>query len=141
MTFMKDPWPSIDINVLGVNKGKALARFLNDATVLKYLNRPTRPTAETIAVFGDAANDVPMFKEVDGSKPLWRVAMPHATVQDLLGSCNVRAQVGETLMRFVNASQADTRSKMHAPSCHGRKVHGSEYHVLKDCPLNNRFAV
>lgn len=141
MTFMKDPWPSIDINVAGVNKGNALARFLNDATVLKYLKRSTRPTAETIAVFGDAANDVPMFKEVDGSKPLWRVAMPHATDPDLLGSCNVRAQVGETLLKFVYATEGQERNKMRVAFFDGRKVNESEYNLLKVCPLNNRFAV
>ena len=35
---MKDPWPEIDINVNGVDKGKALSRFLQNKGVLKTLN-------------------------------------------------------------------------------------------------------
>lgn len=139
LILMKDPWPSLDINVAGVNKGTALKRFLKNTAVINSLIRPTFPTAETVAVFGDAANDVPMFEEVNGFKPLWRVAMPHATDPDLLLACNVRAQVGETLMRFVDAMgnhSARIRSTMVSD-----KINTSARCLLNENPLKDRLVI
>ena len=42
LVAMKDPWPEIDLNVAGVDKGKALARFLENTEVLEYLGRRLR---------------------------------------------------------------------------------------------------
>ena len=81
---MPAPWPSIDINAKGVNKRNAivaLCAHLSGATAAAYV------LDEHVAVFGDAANDLPMFEPVDSTAPVagyegqraaLRVAMPGA---------------------------------------------------------------
>merc|ERR1719343_1945320 len=61
---MRDPWPSIDMLVGGVNKGATLGRFLRRPEILKCLDMPVIDPARHVAVFGDAPNDVSMFQSV-----------------------------------------------------------------------------
>ena len=56
-----------------------------------------------VAVFGDAANDVPMFRSVGGAAPALRVGMPHATHAELCELANVRAEVSTVLQRCCDA--------------------------------------
>ena len=60
LTLMKDPWPEMDICCGGVDKGSALARFLTHSTLRLHLGTDCIDPARHVAVFGDAANDVPM---------------------------------------------------------------------------------
>ena len=108
VTLLKDPWPEMDINVAGVDKGSALARFLQAAEVKEYLHLPSSmqiDPAKHVAVFGDAANDIPMFDSIGDVQPCVRVAMPHATEQTLIGLSNVRAEVSEVLHDICKAKQ------------------------------------
>ena len=56
-----------------------------------------------VAVFGDAANDVPMFRDIGGAQPALRVGMPHAAHDELISLSNVRDEVGPTLLRLCEA--------------------------------------
>merc|ERR1712032_1756246 len=95
--MMKDPWPEVDINVAGVDKGKALNRFLQHESILKHLGIDGVDPERQVAVFGDAANDVPMFRDVGGSQPALRVRMPHSTDEDLAEIANHSAEVSDVL--------------------------------------------
>eukprot|EP00930_Biecheleria_cincta_P035198 TRINITY_DN24223_c0_g1_i1.p1 TRINITY_DN24223_c0_g1~~TRINITY_DN24223_c0_g1_i1.p1 ORF type:complete len:345 (-),score=60.51 TRINITY_DN24223_c0_g1_i1:183-1217(-) len=103
LTLMKDPWPEIDINVAGVDKGKALSRFLQHPDVLRQLGVANIDPAKHVAVFGDAANDVPMFQQVGGVLPTLRVAMPHADNAELIECSNMRAEVADVLSQICLA--------------------------------------
>lgn len=105
-TPMKDPWPEMDLCVGGVDKGSALSRFLQRAEVCSYLGVRSVEPASHLAVFGDAANDVPMFRAVCGVSPALRVAMPHSGHEDLLALANVRAEVSEVLSQCCEARAA-----------------------------------
>jgi len=97
ITPMKDPWPEVDLCVGGVDKGSALARFLQQPEVLTHLGQPSVQPHTHVAVFGDAANDVPMFRAIGGHRPALRVGMPHASHDELVQLSNVRAEVSEVL--------------------------------------------
>ena len=56
-----------------------------------------------MAVFGDAANDVPMFRSIGGAVPALRVGMPHATHAELCALSNVRREVSDVLLRCCEA--------------------------------------
>eukprot|EP00933_Yihiella_yeosuensis_P018320 TRINITY_DN15077_c0_g5_i1.p1 TRINITY_DN15077_c0_g5~~TRINITY_DN15077_c0_g5_i1.p1 ORF type:complete len:394 (+),score=75.68 TRINITY_DN15077_c0_g5_i1:160-1182(+) len=116
LTLMKDPWPEIDINVAGVDKGKALARFVTSPEVLKYLGQDHIDPQKHVAVFGDAANDLPMFEQIGGVRPAIRVAMPHADHDELIMHSNVRAEVDSVLTDIVQSKKAHLfNPKMHDP--------------------------
>jgi len=72
-----------------------------------------------VAVFGDAANDVPMFRAVGGISPALRVAMPHATHPELCELSNARAEVSTVLERLCEArrSRRASRSAWRAALC------------------------
>lgn len=89
-----------------MDKGSALARFLQRAEVLDFLGVPSIDPERHVAVFGDAANDVAMFKAVGSAVPALRVGMPHATHHELCALSNVRAEVDEVLCRCVDARLA-----------------------------------
>merc|ERR1719433_172895 len=95
--IMKDPWPEVDINVAGVDKGKALDRFLRHQGVLEHLGVDAVGPEEQLAVFGDAPNDVPMFRDVGGSQPALRVRMPHSTDETLAELANRSGEVSDVL--------------------------------------------
>jgi len=97
ITMMKDPWPEVDINVAGVDKGQALSRFLQHESILKHLGVDSINPEEQVAVFGDAPNDVPMFRAVDGLQPALRVRMPHSTDKALGELANHSAEVSDVL--------------------------------------------
>lgn len=103
VTLMRDPWPEIDVCVGGVDKGAALARFLRAPAVLTSLGAERIEPQTHLAVFGDAANDVPMFRAIDGARPALRVGMPHATHEELCALSNVRAEVSEVLTELCEA--------------------------------------
>ena len=103
LTLMKDPWPEMDVCVGGVDKGSALARFLQHPAVLRGLGTDTIDPARHVAVFGDAANDVPMFRAVGGKMPAMRVGMPHATHQELVRLSTHRAECSEVLEGLCEA--------------------------------------
>eukprot|EP00933_Yihiella_yeosuensis_P018319 TRINITY_DN15077_c0_g4_i2.p1 TRINITY_DN15077_c0_g4~~TRINITY_DN15077_c0_g4_i2.p1 ORF type:complete len:350 (+),score=65.78 TRINITY_DN15077_c0_g4_i2:71-1120(+) len=105
LTLMKDPWPEIDINVAGVDKGKALSRFITSPEVLQYLGRSHIDPQKHVAVFGDAPNDLPMFEQIGGVQPAMRVAMPHADDDNLIAHSNVRAEVADVLMDIVKSKK------------------------------------
>lgn len=102
-TPMKDPWPEMDITVGGVDKGSALCRLLRSPELRSHLGEIEIDASRHVAVFGDAANDVPMFRSVGGVRPALRVGMPHATHHELCASSNVRAEVSAVLERCVAA--------------------------------------
>mmetsp|Transcript_22681 Transcript_22681/g.61426 ORF Transcript_22681/g.61426 Transcript_22681/m.61426 type:complete len:360 (+) Transcript_22681:146-1225(+) len=109
LTLQSAPWPEIDVNVAGVDKGTALARFLEAPSVKDYLgiDRESKvQPAKHVAVFGDAANDVPMFEAIGGERPGLRVAMPHATDASLNALANERGEVSEVLQRLSAARRA-----------------------------------
>ena len=103
LTLMKDPWPEMDICVGGVDKGSALARFLRHPAVLRELRADVIDPARHVAVFGDAANDVPMFRAVGGTMPAMRVGMPHATHEELIRLSTHRAECSEVLEDLCEA--------------------------------------
>ncbi|CAE8721673.1 unnamed protein product [Polarella glacialis] len=105
VTPMKDPWPEIDINVAGVDKGKALARFLQNSQVLEYLGQRSIDPSSQVAVFGDAPNDVPMFMAVAGVQPGLRVVMPHADDKILNELSNTKAEVADVLQMICKAKR------------------------------------
>lgn len=107
LTIMKDPWPEMDICVGGVDKGSALARFLQHPAVLRHLGAKVINPAAHVAVFGDAANDVPMFQAIGGAMPAMRVGMPHATHQALVELSTHRAEVSEALGWLCEARRAN----------------------------------
>jgi len=125
---MRDPWPSIDMLVGGVNKGATLGRFLRHKEILDYLDMPVIVPARHVAVFGDAPNDVSMFQSVQAvdleasqqsptttkdpqrmryaselSCAALRVAMPHADCKALLELSNCVAEVDEVLRELALA--------------------------------------
>ena len=100
---MKDPWPEVDVTVGGVDKGSALARFLQRREVCAFVGADHVDPAEHVAVFGDAANDVPMFRAIGGVSPALRVGMPHAGDEELCRLSNVRAQVSQVLELLCEA--------------------------------------
>ena len=106
ITPMKDPWPEVDICVGGVDKGSALAAFLTHPEVLSYLRVPRIEPSRHVAVFGDAANDVPMFRAIGGASPALRVGMPHATHEELVRLSNRRAEVSDVLEAICEARKA-----------------------------------
>ena len=108
-TPMKEPWPEMDLCVGGVDKGSALSRFLQHPDVTAYLGVARVEPDRHVAVFGDAANDVPMFRAVHGVSPALRVAMPHAGHAELLALANVRAEVSEVLNQCCHDREEDTR--------------------------------
>merc|ERR1712187_583105 len=132
---MRDPWPSIDMLVGGVNKGATLGRFLRRPEILKYLDMPVIHPARHVAVFGDAPNDVSMFQSVqtldleasqqsptksmdsqrlrNASKfscAALRVAMPHADCEALLEMSNCVAEVDEVLRELAMAADPSVAS-------------------------------
>ena len=106
ITPMKDPWPEMDVCVGGVDKGSALARFLAHKALREHLGVGAIDPSRHVAVFGDAANDVPMFRAIGGATPALRVGMPHATHAELVALSNVRAEVSEVLERCAEARLA-----------------------------------
>ena len=94
----------MDISVGGVDKGAALARMLQapEVKALLGLSEPVDPVTQ-VAVFGDAANDVPMFRSIGSAQPALRVAMPHATEPELLQLATRRAQVSDVLLEVCMA--------------------------------------
>lgn len=106
LTLMKDPWPEMDICVGGVDKGSALARFLRHPAVLRSLGADAIDPASHVAVFGDAANDVPMFRAVGGSMPALRVGMPHAAHAELVRLSTHRAECSTVLESLCEAKLA-----------------------------------
>jgi len=125
---MRDPWPSIDMLVGGVNKGATLGRFLKHQQILKCLDMPVIVPGRHVAVFGDAPNDVSMFQSVqtldlealqqnsmntmdpqclrcasEFSRAALRVAMPHADCNALLELSNCVAEVDEVLRELAMA--------------------------------------
>ena len=111
LTLMKDPWPEMDICVGGVDKGSALARFLDHPLVRYHLGTDRIDPAVHVAVFGDAANDVPMFRAIGGVKPAVRVGMPHATHAELVALSTHRAEVSQMLQHFCNARRRESNSR------------------------------
>mmetsp|Transcript_61175 Transcript_61175/g.192471 ORF Transcript_61175/g.192471 Transcript_61175/m.192471 type:complete len:363 (+) Transcript_61175:58-1146(+) len=107
VTCMKDPWPEIDINVAGVDKGKALSRFLQNADVLQFLGQTGIDPAMQVVVFGDAPNDIPMFQRIADVQPRLRVAMPDAD-ETLVSLSNVRAEVSDVLEQLCEAKRHRT---------------------------------
>ncbi len=105
VTIMKDPWPEIDLNVAGADKGKALARFLKNKDVLKYLRYSSIDPASQVAVFGDAANDVPMFKAMGGERAGLRIHMPHADDLELIKNSNIKSEVADILHMICDAKK------------------------------------
>lgn len=105
LTLMKDPWPEMDICVGGVDKGSALARFLHHPAVLRSLGVEAVDPSRHVAVFGDAANDVPMFRAIGGAMPAMRVGMPHATHSELVSLSTHRAEVSDVLNSLCEARQ------------------------------------
>ena len=95
--MMKDPWPEVDITVAGVDKGKALNRFLQHESILKHLGIGSVDPERHVAVFGDAPNDVPMFRDVGGLQPALRVRMPHSTDEALAELASHSAEVSDVL--------------------------------------------
>merc|ERR1711972_954079 len=110
---MKDPWPEIDINVAGVDKGKALSRFLQHRSVLDLLRVDAINVPKHVAVFGDAANDVPMFQAIGSSQAGLRVVMPHSDDKVLDGLATVRAEVSEVLNLICEAKLKHRGSEAH----------------------------
>ena len=103
------PWPSLDINAHGVNKRNAIVAL---CTHLSTAIAQAPITMEHVAVFGDAANDLPMFEPVDESAPVAgfagqraavRVGMPGARCTEplLAKASNVRADVYTVLEHAV----------------------------------------
>eukprot|EP00392_Amoebophrya_sp_AT5.2_P018706 g19312.t1 len=107
------PWPEVDVNIKGVHKGSAIEAFLANAKVRRSIGLPQMPAndlpaaakamlcesvARSLAVFGDAANDAGMFRELPKSgataplrvgmtgrcKALWPIANVHAEVSEVL---------------------------------------------------------
>ncbi|CAD7925917.1 unnamed protein product [Amoebophrya sp. A120] len=86
--------PEIDISPDGVNKGSAIRKFLEAGA------GENTGTAKTVAVFGDAGNDLelfgvkrgpsaellPLFQDGFDYRPKIRVAMPLSTLTDVSGS-------------------------------------------------------
>jgi len=105
-TAMKDPWPEVDINVAGVDKGKALCRFLQNRSVLDLLRRDAIDVTKHVAVFGDAGNDVPMFEAIGDKQAGIRVAMPHSDHPVLRELATRTAQVNVVLEEIVQAKLA-----------------------------------
>ena len=64
-----------------------------------------------VAVFGDAGNDVPMFRSIGSSKAKLRVAMPHADDEALNELANERKEVAEVLLSICEAKRLAKDSK------------------------------
>lgn len=105
MTLMKDPWPEIDITVAGVDKGTALSRFLGDRDILSHLRQECIDPGTQLAVFGDAPNDVPMFKGVGDAQPGLRVRMPFADDTALIENSNMSGEVADVLQLVCEAKR------------------------------------
>lgn len=120
LTKMRMPWIEMDISVGGIDKGSALKRFVKHPKLLKAIRHSYRDhrtfspdygkdiyvplSIETqVAVFGDAPNDVPMFRAIDGVQPGLRVGMTHATDAELVASSNCRAEVSDVLDAMTRA--------------------------------------
>merc|ERR1712190_428024 len=58
---------------------------------------------KNVAVFGDAANDVPMFQAIGSSQAGLRVVMPHSDDKVLDGLATLRAEVSEVLNSICEA--------------------------------------
>lgn len=117
--------PEIDISPSGVNKGSAIALMLKDANSSLGVD-VDHHEGHSVAVFGDAGNDVELFgmrRDSAGSaleplglgyRPQIRVAMPWANDELLLKDANVVSTMDRVLARIHETTPGRVQTKVTA---------------------------
>ena len=80
-----------------------MCRAARGVQVLSSLHADHIDPSVHVAAFGDAANDVPMFRAIGGRMPCLRVAMPHASHVELVQLATHRAEVATVLRQLCEA--------------------------------------